>query len=60
MKHAWIAAILSTILPGAGQMINHHWIKGTVFLIGTLMASGMLRRRSVLSSNFTDGSMPHL
>ena len=60
MKQRWIAAALSAVLPGTGQLLNHHWMKGTAFLIGTLIASGMLRRRSVLSSVFTDGSMPHL
>lgn len=60
MTYRWIATALSAILPGAGQLFNHHWMKGTAFLIGTLIASGMLRRRSVLSSGFTDGSMLHL
>lgn len=59
MKQPWIAAILSAILPGAGQMLKHDWMKGTVFLTVALIASGMLRRRSVLWSDFTDGSNRH-
>lgn len=60
MTYRWIATVLSAILPGAGQMLNHHWTKGAAFLSGALLASGMLRRRAVLSIDFTDGSMLHL
>jgi hypothetical protein len=59
MKQPWIAAILSAILPGAGQMINHHWTKGALFLSLALIVSAMLRRRSILPSDFPDGSIWH-
>lgn len=59
MKQPWIAAILSAILPGAGQMINHQWMKGALFLTVALIVSGMLRRRTILLSDFSDGSIGH-
>jgi hypothetical protein len=59
MFQPWIAALLSVMLPGAGQFLNHHWFRGIAFLTGALIASGMLRRRSLLSAQFADGSIVH-
>jgi len=59
MIQPWIAALLSAILPGAGQFFNHNWLRGFAFLTGALIASGMLRRRTWLSAQFTDGSIVH-
>jgi hypothetical protein len=28
-----VAAVLSAIVPGAGQFYNRHWIKGVAFLV---------------------------
>jgi len=60
MTSRWIATMLSAVIPGAGQLLNHRWVKGAAFLIGALVASGMLRRRSILWSHFSDGSALHL
>ena len=57
MMIRWIAAMLSALLPGAGQFLNHDWAKGGAFLIVAMIASGMLRRGSFLSSEFSDGSI---
>jgi predicted transporter len=59
MFQPWIAALVSAVLPGAGQFLNQHWLRGLAFLTGALIASGMLRRRSLLSAPFSDGSIVH-
>jgi hypothetical protein len=53
-------AALSMLVPGLGQLIHRHWAKGIGFLAGAMIASAMLRRQSVLSSSFSDGSAMHL
>ncbi len=60
MKMQWIASLSSVILPGTGQLINHEWAKGGVFLVMVLILSGMLRRKSFFLSEFGDGSMVHI
>ena len=45
MKREIIAAALSAILPGTGQLYNHHWLKGAGFLAAALILSGAIRRR---------------
>jgi len=60
MIRPWIAAVLSAILPGVGQIINHNWVKGLAFLTAALIASGILRRRSVLAAEIGHGSALHL
>lgn len=47
MKKRIVGAILSIMLPGAGQIYVHQWIKGAFFLIAALFFSGMVRRLSM-------------
>ncbi|HEY4485123.1 MAG TPA: hypothetical protein VI702_02210 [Nitrospiria bacterium] len=58
--YKWMVTGLSAILPGAGQLLNHEWVKGGITLAVALIASGMLRRKSVLLSDFNEGSPAHL
>lgn len=53
-------AALSMLVPGLGQLVHRHWVKGIGFFAGAMVASAMLRRQSVLSSAFSDGSPAHL
>ena len=46
MNHPRVAAILSGIFPGLGQIYNRHWLKGSGFLIGTGVL-GMLLNKQV-------------
>ena len=45
MKRKILAAALSAILPGAGQLYNRKWLKGAGFLIAVMIISGVIRRR---------------
>lgn len=60
MAIKWVATGLSAILPGTGQLITHHWAKGGAFLLGALIASGMLRRGSFFSTEFGEDSFLRL
>lgn len=42
-----LTAILSTILPGAGQLLQHRWVKGAVFLAIAMVISGVVRRQTM-------------
>jgi hypothetical protein len=44
-----VAAALSAVLPGIGQLYTHHWVKGTGFLIAAMVISAVVRRRMVLA-----------
>ena len=47
MKGQFIAAGLSAILPGVGQLYNHQWLKGGLFLVAIMVVSGVIRRRAI-------------
>ena len=49
MKQNILAAGLSAILPGAGQLYNHQWLKGAGFLIAVMVLSAVIRRRLLLA-----------
>jgi hypothetical protein len=49
MKLNILAAGLSAILPGAGQLYNHQWVKGAGFLIAVMVLSAVIRRRLLLA-----------
>lgn len=49
MKLNILAAGLSAILPGAGQLYNHQWLKGAGFLIAVMVLSAVIRRRLLLA-----------
>jgi hypothetical protein len=49
MKQYILAAGLSAILPGAGQLYNHQWLKGAGFLIAVMVLSAVIRRRLLLA-----------
>jgi hypothetical protein len=48
MKNNILAAALSAILPGVGQLYNHQWLKGMGFLTAVLVLSASMRRRMIL------------
>ena len=48
MKRNIIAAILSGILPGAGQFYNRQWLKGIAFLVPVLVLSAFVRPEMLL------------
>ena len=43
MKQNVLAAACSAVLPGAGQLYNHQWLKGAGFLVAVLLLSGFMR-----------------
>ena len=45
MKPEITAAALSAVLPGVGQLYNHHWVKGVGFLAVVMIISGFMRGR---------------
>jgi TM2 domain-containing membrane protein YozV len=49
MKRNIVAAVLSGILPGAGQFYNRQWLKGIAFLAPTLILSTFVRPEMLLS-----------
>jgi TM2 domain-containing membrane protein YozV len=53
MKREVFAAALSAILPGAGQLYNHHWVKGVVFLAAVLVISAFMRRGMLLAGTMS-------
>ena len=48
MKRNVMAAVLSSILPGAGQLYNRQWLKGIGFLISVLVLSSFIRPEMLL------------
>lgn len=42
-----LTAILSTILPGMGQLLQHRWVKGVLFLAVAMVLSGVVRRQAM-------------
>ena len=54
MKKYGMAAFLSALIPGAGQIYNRHWIKGILFLVVSLIFGAELRRNIPMSA-FTAG-----
>ncbi|TAK05810.1 MAG: hypothetical protein EPO39_10455 [Candidatus Manganitrophaceae bacterium] len=42
-----LTAILSTLLPGAGQLMQHRWMKGVAFLGAAMVLSGVVRRETL-------------
>ena len=58
MKGSILAAALSGILPGAGQMYNHSWTKGIGFMVTVLFISGLLRRKVLMSGGSLVGLLP--
>ena len=49
MKRNVVAAVLSGILPGAGQFYNRQWLKGIAFLAPILLLSAFVRPEILLS-----------
>jgi TM2 domain-containing membrane protein YozV len=49
MKRNIVAAVLSGILPGAGQFYNRQWLKGIAFLGPILILSTFIRPEMLLS-----------
>ena len=45
MKNNVLAAAFSAVLPGVGQLYNHHWVKGAGFLTAVMIISGFMRGR---------------
>jgi len=48
MKRNVMAAVLSSILPGAGQFYNRQWLKGIGFLVPVLVLSSFIRPEMLL------------
>jgi len=48
MKRNVVAAVLSGILPGAGQFYNRQWLKGIGFLVPVLVLSAFVRPEMLL------------
>ena len=40
-----IAPLLSLMMPGAGQVYNHHWLKGGMMIAIVMLFSGWTRRQ---------------
>jgi hypothetical protein len=57
MKHNTTAAVLSGILPGAGQLYNRQWFKGVGFLVPVLILSAFVRRGMLLPERSTNTMM---
>jgi hypothetical protein len=55
MKREVIAAALSAVLPGTGQLFNRQWLKGTGFLVAVMIISGMVRRRDFFEGPSSQG-----
>jgi TM2 domain-containing membrane protein YozV len=48
MKRNAVAAVLSAILPGAGQFYNRQWIKGAGFFIAMVVLSAFIQPETLL------------
>jgi TM2 domain-containing membrane protein YozV len=53
MKPEIIAAALSAVLPGVGQLYNHHWVKGVGFLAVVMIISAFMRRGMLLAGSMS-------
>ncbi len=53
MRQEILAAALSAILPGVGQLYNHHWVKGVGFLAAAMIISAMMRRGMLLAGSMS-------
>ncbi len=47
MVHRIVAPLLSLMMPGAGQLFNRHWVKGSVFIVIVMLFSGWVRRQMI-------------
>lgn len=56
----WRAPISSVFIPGSGQLIQHHWVKGGILLATALIISGMYNKRSIFMNEFMQGSATHI
>ena len=56
MKRNMIAAVLSGLLPGAGQFYNRQWLKGIAFLAPILILSAFVSPEMLLSEPDQDFS----
>jgi hypothetical protein len=59
MKKYGMAAFLSALIPGAGQIYNRHLIKGTLFLVVSMVLGAELRRSMPISAFTTGKPMAH-
>jgi hypothetical protein len=50
MKNHKLAAFLSGLLPGAGQIYRRDWSKGGLFLLGSMILASELRRNMPISA----------
>lgn len=55
MKRVIIAAALSAILPGTGQLYNRQWLKGAGFIAAVMVISGIVRRREFFEGPVSQG-----
>lgn len=58
MKYG-MAAFLSALIPGAGQFYNRHWVKGGLFLAGSMILGAELRRNIPMSAFSAGKPMAH-
>ena len=56
----WRAPISSVFIPGSGQLVQHHWVKGGILLIAALIIGGMYNKKSVFMNEFAQGSATHI
>jgi hypothetical protein len=59
MKKQAIAAFLSALFPGAGQIYNRNWLKGGFFLAGSLTLGAELRRNLPMSAFVAGKPLAH-
>ena len=48
MKREIIAAAMSALVPGMGQLYNHQWFKGGVLVLAVMIVSGVIRNRGII------------
>lgn len=48
MKRNVVAAVLSAIVPGVGQLYNRRWLKGAGFFIAMVVLSAFIRPEMLL------------
>lgn len=59
MKKYGLAAFLSALIPGAGQLYNRHWLKGGLFLAASMILGAELRRSIPMSAFMAGKPMVH-
>jgi hypothetical protein len=59
MKRYVSAALLSGLMPGAGQFYNHEWLKGALFIAATMILGAELRRNIPMSAFSTGKPLAH-